>query len=492
MLGVGASRSAGQMPPPSPILPIGIDATIATIPVGSVPAGVGIQGIALNVDRSLLYVAEGTRTTQWNGERCAPAPPPQSGSAGAVGVFNTNLLTKVAEVALSAGFPIHVELDTTTGRLYVATSPDWVYALDGTAQVASVRLGGVPHDIGVDPAAGRGVVTNTNALTGVQTYVALIDLGTLQPLRHIDTRGFGPHKAAVDPERHLVYVSHAEFEKVDVIDSRTGDLLRQIPTGLARGGAQNAIDVARRRLYVVGAAPSGTTAALVAIDLQTEQSIGEPLLLPFGGHGMRVDPETGMVWVVLEEQGQVAVIDPQTLTEQARIAVGHCPYYLDIDPFLRRAYVTNQGDNAISIVDMTRAGGPTALDALNRLAARAADNSADAIRALTDRVIDYAGAHRAVDESVRERLARAEENFRFGWHAGITEEMAADAIRPLIPAVDLPLLRSARDQITSGRPHLASAAGGLSPVEALLLVETVTHGALFPGHDLLTALRIRR
>lgn len=68
----------------------------------------------------------------------------------------------------------------------------------------------------------------------------------------------------------------------------------------------------------------------------------------------RVDPSTGLIWTVLAEQGQVVVIDPDTFAERARIPVGRCPYCLDIDSTRRLAYVTNQGDNTICVVDMTR------------------------------------------------------------------------------------------------------------------------------------------
>ena len=334
-----------------------VDAAVATIAAGTLPNGIGVQGAALNADRTLLYIAEGTRTTTWSSERgCSGSGTiPQPGTAGFVGIFDTSARTRIADLPLSAGFPVHAELDPSTGRVYVVASSFGVYAFEGTAQAgASPALGAVPHDIGIDPTNGHGVVTNTFEGAS-QSHVTLIDLATLQVIRHINTGGFGPHKAAVDPSLHLAYISHADFAKVDVIDTRDGQMLRQISTGLERGGAQNAIDLSRRRLYAVGV-PAGSpgSSRVVAIDLATEQPVGVATTLPSGGHGMRVDSATGLLWVVLEEQAQVAVIDPDTMTERARIPVGHCPYYLDIDPVRRLAYVTNQGDNTISVVDMTK------------------------------------------------------------------------------------------------------------------------------------------
>lgn len=348
---LAAGAGQREFPTNAPI----IDATVATIPMGTLPDGVGVQGVVLNADRSRLYVSQAHRTTRFDPSlnRCqGGGGMPQPGTGG-VGVFDTTTLARTADLRLADGFPIHVELDPSTGRIYAVTSPDWVYAFEGTTQVLAARLGGVPHDIGIDHTNGRGVVTNTAGPLG-QQYVTTVNLSNLQTVRQADTTGFGPHKAAVDPERHLAYVSHADFAPVSVIDTTTGNFLRHIQTGLRRGGAQNAIDLTRRRLYVVGAAQSETSAEFRAINLATEMTVGAPLPFPFGGHGMRVDPITGFIWMVLEEQSQVSVIDPDTLTERARVPVGHCPYYLDIDPVRRRAYVTNQGDNTVSVVDMTR------------------------------------------------------------------------------------------------------------------------------------------
>lgn len=341
-----------------------VEATVTTISAGALAANIGIQGIALNADRTLLYVAEGGRFALWTAQNGCARPGEQvGGPAGAVGVFSTASRTKVAQLPISTGFPIHAELDATTGRVYVAVSSHGVYAYEGTTQVGvSPALGGAPHDVGIDSSNGRGLVTNTFDTT--QTYLSLIDLSSLQVIAHVNTTGFGPHKAVVDPARHLAYVTHAEFSKIDVVDMQTGQLLRQIATGLTSGGAQNAIDLTRRRLYSIGQIGSGAgaTPVLIAINLATEQVVGQ-ISLPVGWHGTRVDPATGLVWVGLGEQGQVAVIDPDTFTERARIPVGHCPYYLDIDPVRRLAYVTNHSDNTISVLDMTKVPDSSALPA---------------------------------------------------------------------------------------------------------------------------------
>ncbi len=96
--------------------------------------------------------------------------------------------------------------------------------LHGLSQVAVVPMTGVAHDIAIDSRLGMGFVTNS--VGNSQQYVTHINLATLTKMRDVDTGGFGPHKAAVDPERHLAYISHAEFNKVTVMDTNTGAMLR--------------------------------------------------------------------------------------------------------------------------------------------------------------------------------------------------------------------------------------------------------------------------
>jgi DNA-binding beta-propeller fold protein YncE len=328
-----------------------IDATVATISSLQDP-----QGLALNGDGSMLYVAEGTRTvTRGGGGECTYA---QSAAARAgVGIVDTATRTRIAGIEQPG--VIHAEVNPADGRVYVVGRS--VDAYQGTSRVATTLIdGGAPHDIGIDPTNNRGVVTNTFEVSpdaAKHTWVSLVDLATRRVLNSANTNGFGPHKAAADPTRHLVYVSHAGPPNVDVVSTETGQVLRQLATGLDQAGAQNAIDVSRRRLYVTssGASPGPTPITLVAIDLDSELPLGR-IALPHT-RGLRVDPSTGLVWVALLELGQVAVVDPETLKERVRMPVGGCPFHIDIDPRRRLAYVTNEAGNSVSVLDMTKVPG---------------------------------------------------------------------------------------------------------------------------------------
>src|SRR5438132_7525219 len=81
----GPAKQAGAQ-----VAPL-IDATVAVIPGGSVSADLGMQGIALNADRSLLYIAEGAKVQTYDPVTgsCTGTPPSSPRNTGAVGIFDT-------------------------------------------------------------------------------------------------------------------------------------------------------------------------------------------------------------------------------------------------------------------------------------------------------------------------------------------------------------------------------------------------------------------
>src|SRR6266508_3339917 len=115
-----------------------IDATVAVIPGGAVSADSGMQGIALNADRSLVYIGEGAKFATYDPltRSCTGTPPSSQRATGSVGIFDTGSRTRVPAVPWAGGQRFHVELDPSTGRFYVAASPFGVYAFQGPRRSA--------------------------------------------------------------------------------------------------------------------------------------------------------------------------------------------------------------------------------------------------------------------------------------------------------------------------------------------------------------------
>lgn len=339
---------------------------IATItsPYSGTTHALGFQGLSLSKDGKTLYVAGGMRMALWNStfRRCdAPAASrsPTGGGRGEVVLFDLENRKYLRSFPTDAGYPIHVQLDRTSGRIFVVNSPGGVMAFDGqTNTVNSGSLGGAPHDIGIASGLGRGLVSNTYDTSGIgrnQKWVTLIDLNTLRIIQHIETGPYA-HKVAIDSRSNRAFVTHAEYSEVEEIDLKTGKVISSIKTGLLSGGAQNAIDEERRRFYTLGrgiAQPSDTSQWIVAFDLESGAKVGTAEL-PNSAIGTRVDGKTGYLWTAVQDKGAVYVTDPTDMKIVARIPVGECPYFLDIDSAQGLVYVTNQGDNTISIIDINK------------------------------------------------------------------------------------------------------------------------------------------
>ena len=68
-------------------------------------------------------------------------------------------------------------------------------------------------------------------------------------------------------------------------------------------------------------------------------------------YGVAVDPAARAAYVVNDGDGTVSVIDEATRTVTATIPVGHEPIAVAVDPAARTAYVANAGDGTVSVID---------------------------------------------------------------------------------------------------------------------------------------------
>jgi YVTN family beta-propeller protein len=67
--------------------------------------------------------------------------------------------------------------------------------------------------------------------------------------------------------------------------------------------------------------------------------------------GVAVDPGTHTVYVTNRGDNTVSVIDASTRTVTATVPVGKTPAAVAVDPGTHTVYVTNRGDNTVSVID---------------------------------------------------------------------------------------------------------------------------------------------
>ena len=121
--------------------------------------------------------------------------------------------------------------------------------------------------------------------------------------------GKRPYSMVVDPGSHTVYVTNDGG--VSVIDGSTRTVTATLPVGKDLQAA--AVDPGTHTVYVTndgGVAPGGGI-----------------------------------------EHGTVSVIDASARTVTATVPVGHQPSRVAVDPGTHTVYVTNRGDDTVSVIE---------------------------------------------------------------------------------------------------------------------------------------------
>lgn len=95
--------------------------------------------------------------------------------------------------------------------------------------------------------------------------------------------------------------------------------------------------------------------AVMEIDANQSRALADPIVVPNGPRDLAVDPRgrSEYLYVVCELGNTVAVVDRRNRQVIRSIGVGQSPYAIAIAPNGQRAFVTNQGDDTVSIIDMT-------------------------------------------------------------------------------------------------------------------------------------------
>jgi len=70
-------------------------------------------------------------------------------------------------------------------------------------------------------------------------------------------------------------------------------------------------------------------------------------------HGIALDAAASLLYVTRIEADDVAVIDTVTFTEVDSLTVGDVPQWIALDPLRAKAFLTNQGDGTVSVIDTT-------------------------------------------------------------------------------------------------------------------------------------------
>jgi YVTN family beta-propeller protein len=158
----------------------------------------------------------------------------------------------------------------------------------------------------------------------------------------------GPHVSKSDREDKHLWVTNEHAASVSVIDLEKKEVLDTITVGNTPMGLAFSLD--NSRAFVANTA-SGTVSV---IDVAKREVLKNITVGERPSH-IEVSPLNGMVYVTVEGMGEVVVIDSTSLevVNSINIGRGYRPHGILFNPNGRYAYITNQGNNSLSLIELS-------------------------------------------------------------------------------------------------------------------------------------------
>jgi YVTN family beta-propeller protein len=272
-----------------------------------------------------------------------------------VGNFKDNTVSVVdtARAVVTAVIPVaegpHGMAMSRDGRtLYVSgdgSSQVSVIDTAGDKVLRSIDVGKTPHGLALSADGQRLLV----AVYG-EDRIAVIDTASGAEVARIGVAK--PHTIAWLPERQRVYVASqapGHFALV-IIDLGTKTAVRELPLAKAPRDLEFAFD--GRALYFTIAGEN----AVQVLDPRTDEIVAR---IPTGAspHIASLFRGAGVGTVVVQGPGELTLFDPTTHAVLRSVPVGRQPHWAAASADGMTVFVTNEGSNDLSIVDL--AGGRT-------------------------------------------------------------------------------------------------------------------------------------
>jgi len=338
-----------------------VAATISgTIKVGTAPSGVAVDPTA-----NKIYVTN-------FGNVQSPASPCASTDDSVTIIDGATVSTST--IADGIGFesknPLALAVDSANHRVYVIVqvntgSIQWPYPCDSSFKPSylavvsgttftlagfPVGLGGL-RGIGVDALTNEIYVGYVNPNTGAPSpeVVAAIN-GSSNAIASWVTLGGAPAALAVNPATNKTYVALAG--EIDVIDGATNSLTKVADVS-AVGRNVLAVNPSTNTIYMANS-QSGN---LSVIDGETD-SITATIALGTTPSGVDVDPQTNFIYVANAgnsqsgDPGNVTVIDGTTnATTTLSDPNAKNPVAIVVNPVTNKIYVANSGSNNVTVIE---------------------------------------------------------------------------------------------------------------------------------------------
>jgi YVTN family beta-propeller protein len=232
----------------------------------------------------------------------------------------------------------YVTYDRTTNRVFVSHLSEVTVVDPATGSVVG-RIPGLAksHGIAIVAAEGKGFMTDGSAGT-----VTAFDLNTLKPLKTLKT---APDADGIiyDPASNLVFDMNGDDESVSVIDPAKELVLKTVKLG---GSPEAAKPDGKGHLYINIA----STDEIVRLDIATLGVDRRWKIAPgHAPHGLAIDPAAHRLYASCANQIMVA-LDSEDGHIVATLPIGRGTDDAAFDPVRKLAFSSN-GDGTLTVID---------------------------------------------------------------------------------------------------------------------------------------------
>ena len=204
-----------------------------------------------------------------------------------------------------------------------------------------IDSGSFPIGIDIDPITNRLYVANQFSNT-----ISVIDIETSKVEKNIDV-GKSPYDVDVNPFSNRIYASNRDSNTISVIDGFTNRELTDIRVGNSPLGI--GINLATSWLYVANL----NSKTITVIDAIENREIKPPLKYASLPYDIVINPHTNKVYISDLGKDSVLVLEGSNNTLVASIPVGSKPSVLAINTQTNTIYVSNFRNDSVSVINGT-------------------------------------------------------------------------------------------------------------------------------------------
>lgn len=259
-----------------------------------------------------------------------------------VSVIDSASSKVVATVPVATG-PHGMAITADGGTVFVTSDGSSSMSVIDTASdkvVKTVDVGKTPNGLALTP-DGKQLLVTING----EDRVAFLDAASQTQVGSVSVAK--PHTVAISPDGRLAYVSSQlpGSPELVVIDIPTKTVIDDVALDKIPRDGEFKDD--GKSFYFTEAGVN----AVQVLDLATDKIVAQ---IPTGASPHFVKPFGGTSpgMVVVQGPGQVLFFDPATNQPLKTVAVGKQPHWLALSDDGKTAYVTNEGDGTVSVVDI--------------------------------------------------------------------------------------------------------------------------------------------